>query len=209
MCGHWELWKVAQLAIFCTIWQPCTLLYCRSFPNPWPKHILFYASLTCSLRSWLSIPSCLTFDCNHGPIVRTHLPLSPSNGVWYYHKLDGKRAHCASTSHVVSMFLQLWLVSGSALRNWRSAPPYGLHLFCRLMCFVVVHGPSAKCVGICMALLWCLAVEFMWDNVVESLEQLTDDDNTVPRGCILAHCMGLGKTLSVCSTNDCYRLICK
>jgi len=38
----------------------------------------------------------------------------------------------------------------------------------------------------------------MWDNVIESLQQLKDDDVSAPRGCILAHCMGLGKTLSVC-----------
>jgi len=37
----------------------------------------------------------------------------------------------------------------------------------------------------------------MWDNVIESVQQLKDDDGTATRGCILAHCMGLGKTLSV------------
>jgi len=43
-----------------------------------------------------------------------------------------------------------------------------------------------------------VAVEFMWDNTVESLEKLkSDDDGTSTRGCILAHCMGLGKTLAV------------
>ena len=47
-------------------------------------------------------------------------------------------------------------------------------------------------------MLWCAAVEFMWDSVVESLQQLKDDDASATRGCILAHCMGLGKTLSVC-----------
>jgi len=47
-------------------------------------------------------------------------------------------------------------------------------------------------------MLWCLAVEFMWDNVIESLQQLKEDDGSASRGCILAHCMGLGKTLSVC-----------
>lgn len=37
-------------------------------------------------------------------------------------------------------------------------------------------------------------IKFMWDATVESLEQL----KTKPGGgCILAHCMGLGKTLQV------------
>ena len=36
-----------------------------------------------------------------------------------------------------------------------------------------------------------IAVQFMWDNVIESVEK------PVNSGCILAHCMGLGKTLSV------------
>lgn len=38
------------------------------------------------------------------------------------------------------------------------------------------------------------AVKFIWNCCVESLERLQKDEGS---GCILAHCMGLGKTLSV------------
>jgi len=38
------------------------------------------------------------------------------------------------------------------------------------------------------------AVKFMWNCCAESLERLKSDEGS---GCILAHCMGLGKTLSV------------
>ena len=40
------------------------------------------------------------------------------------------------------------------------------------------------------------AVEFMWNCTVESLKML-QDEKVEGAGCILAHCMGLGKTLSV------------
>lgn len=40
------------------------------------------------------------------------------------------------------------------------------------------------------------AVEFLWNCTVESLKMLKED-KTEGAGCILAHCMGLGKTLSV------------
>ena len=44
--------------------------------------------------------------------------------------------------------------------------------------------------------IYFLAVEFMWNCTVESLKML-HDEKVEGAGCILAHCMGLGKTLSV------------
>ena len=44
--------------------------------------------------------------------------------------------------------------------------------------------------------IYFLAVEFMWNCTVESLKML-QDEKVEGAGCILAHCMGLGKTLSV------------
>jgi transcriptional regulator ATRX len=40
----------------------------------------------------------------------------------------------------------------------------------------------------------------MWDAVIETLDQLKSQKTREGEGsgCILAHCMGLGKTLSVC-----------
>jgi hypothetical protein len=41
------------------------------------------------------------------------------------------------------------------------------------------------------------AIRFMWRNVVGTLQQLAARDGSDARGCIIAHSMGLGKTLSV------------
>lgn len=38
-------------------------------------------------------------------------------------------------------------------------------------------------------------IKFMWDSCFESLKQIEKNRGS---GCILAHCMGLGKTLQVC-----------
>lgn len=37
-------------------------------------------------------------------------------------------------------------------------------------------------------------IRFIWENIVDSL---ADYDTEAGFGCILAHCMGLGKTLQV------------
>lgn len=44
-------------------------------------------------------------------------------------------------------------------------------------------------------------VQFMYDNLVVNTEQLRDGgEGAKGNGCILAHCMGLGKTLQVRGT---------
>ena len=57
------------------------------------------------------------------------------------------------------------------------------------------------------AVLYFSAVQFMWDCLFESLERSKKPEMSA--GCILAHCMGLGKTLSVSyilSTAFCLKL---
>lgn len=43
-------------------------------------------------------------------------------------------------------------------------------------------------------------VKFMWNSCFESLQQITKQASG---GCILAHCMGLGKTLQVMLSCEC------
>ena len=38
-------------------------------------------------------------------------------------------------------------------------------------------------------------VQFLWDNLCESVAKTADADSGF--GCILSHCMGLGKTIQV------------
>lgn len=42
-------------------------------------------------------------------------------------------------------------------------------------------------------------IKFMWDNCFESVERIRKGDSPDTGGCVLAHCMGLGKTLQVIS----------
>jgi transcriptional regulator ATRX len=44
----------------------------------------------------------------------------------------------------------------------------------------------------------CDGVRFLWNNVFESIEAIQKKKHT-GNGCILAHCMGLGKTLQIIS----------
>jgi len=64
----------------------------------------------------------------------------------------------------------------------------------------MVHANNSIGVADCRnnIFLWIVAVKFIWNCCVESLEQLKTEEGS---GCILAHCMGLGKTLSVCKFN--------
>jgi transcriptional regulator ATRX len=44
----------------------------------------------------------------------------------------------------------------------------------------------------------CDGIRFLWNNVFESIDALKNKKHN-GNGCILAHCMGLGKTLQVIS----------
>ena len=46
-----------------------------------------------------------------------------------------------------------------------------------------------------MCTVHIVAVEYIWDSTIESIERVQADDPG--SGCIIAHCMGLGKTLAV------------
>ena len=54
----------------------------------------------------------------------------------------------------------------------------------------------------CITIVFLSAVQFVWDCTFESLKRSKPEEGS---GCILAHCMGLGKTLSV--SIDCQKNI--
>ena len=63
-----------------------------------------------------------------------------------------------------------------------------LHMSCPVL---VAFAPC-----LCVLNYMCIAaVEFLWDLLIESVDQVKNSAEGA--GCILAHCMGLGKTLSV------------
>ena len=78
------------------------------------------------------------------------------------------------------------------------------------VCVCLCVQPSSSCGTLlkCLCVFVCSAVKFLWDCCAESVSLLKNDDGT---GCILAHCMGLGKTLSVSvitiNNNDCFIIV--
>lgn len=68
---------------------------------------------------------------------------------------------------------------------------------CRYASRCVLKGMVKACVNVhlCMDGVKFSGVEFMWDSVIEAVDKAKNREPG--SGCILAHCMGLGKTLSV------------
>ena len=62
-------------------------------------------------------------------------------------------------------------------------------------CLTVLLSCAVRVGLMLCAVLYFPAVQFMWDCLFESLERSKKPEMSA--GCILAHCMGLGKTLSV------------
>ena len=101
-----------------------------------------------------------------------------------------------SSAVLVGLMLHAWLLFSSAVH-------VGLMLCAVLYCTLQLCSSCGT-----DAVLYFSAVQFMWDCLFESLERSKKPEMSA--GCILAHCMGLGKTLSVSyilSTAFCLKLL--